>query len=64
MTAEADLSFSRARFTDQDSAGTLIPGALDRVISGAITVEPAKRMFGSIRLSTATPINSKQTVAR
>jgi hypothetical protein len=50
MTAEADLSFSRARFTDQESAGNLIPGALDRVIAGAITAEPAKQVFGSIRL--------------
>jgi hypothetical protein len=50
MTAEADLSFSRARFTDIDLAGRFIPGALDRVISGALTVEPARRVFGSIRL--------------
>jgi hypothetical protein len=50
MTAEADLSFSRARFTDIDPAGRLIPGALDRVVSGALTVEPVRRVFGSIRL--------------
>ena len=50
MTAEADVSFSRARFTNIDPAGTLVPGALDRVVSGAITVEPTRRVFGSIRL--------------
>ena len=50
LTAELDLSFSRARFTDVDPAGDLIPGALDRVVSGAVTVEPAMRVFGSIRL--------------
>ncbi len=50
MTAEADVSFSRARFTNDDPAGNLIPGALDRVVSGAVTVEPAKRVFGSLRL--------------
>jgi hypothetical protein len=50
LTAEADLSFSRARFTDDDPAGNQIPGALDRVVSGAITVEPEQRLFGSIRL--------------
>ena len=33
-------SFSRARFTDDDPAGDRIPGALDRVISGGVTVEP------------------------
>jgi hypothetical protein len=27
-----------------------IPRALDRVVSGAVTVEPAKRLFGSIRM--------------
>jgi len=50
LTAEADVSFSRARFTDDDAVGNNIPGALDRVVSGAVTVEPAQRLFGSIRL--------------
>jgi hypothetical protein len=50
LTAEGDLSFSRARFTDENPVGHNIPGALDRVVSGAVTVEPAKRAFGSIRL--------------
>jgi hypothetical protein len=50
LTAEADVSVSRARFTDDDPVGNNIPGALDRVVSGAVTVEPAKRVFGSIRL--------------
>jgi hypothetical protein len=50
LTAEADVSFSRARFTDEDPIGNLIPGALDRVVSGGITVEPKRRIFGSLRL--------------
>jgi hypothetical protein len=50
MTGELDISFSRARFTDDDPVGDFIPGALDRVISGAITIEPTRRIFGSIRL--------------
>jgi hypothetical protein len=50
VTGELDISFSRARFTDEDPAGSFIPGALDRVISGAITVEPERRVFGSLRL--------------
>jgi hypothetical protein len=50
LTAEADVSFSRARFTDDDPVGPFIPGALDRVISGAVTVEPKEPLFGSIRL--------------
>jgi hypothetical protein len=50
LTGELDISFSRARFTDNDPIGDFIPGALDRVVSGAITVEPTRRIFGSIRL--------------
>ena len=50
LTAEGDVSFSRARFTDEAMEGHIIPGSLDRVVSGALTVEPAKRVFGSIRL--------------
>jgi outer membrane receptor protein involved in Fe transport len=50
LTAEGDVSYSRARFIDDDPAGRHIPGALDRVVSGALTIEPAVRVFGSIRL--------------
>ena len=50
LTGELDLSLSRARFSDFDPAGDFIPGALDRVIAGALTVTPARRVFGSVRL--------------
>ena len=50
LTGELDLSLSRARFSDFDPGGDFIPGALDRVIAGAITVTPARRVFGSVRL--------------
>ena len=50
LTGELDVSFSRARFTDDDPVGAFIPGALDRVVSGSVTVEPSRRLFGSIRL--------------
>ncbi len=50
LTADADVSFSRARFVDDDPAGYEIPGALDRVISAGITVESTLPAFGSIRL--------------
>jgi hypothetical protein len=50
LTADADVSFSRARFADDDPAGRHVPGALDRVISGGVTVEPRLPLFGSIRL--------------
>ena len=50
LTGELDVSLSRARFSDFDPAGDFIPGALDRVIAGALTVTPARRVFGSVRL--------------
>ena len=33
-----------------DPAGDFIPGALDRVVAGALTVTPVRRVFGSVRL--------------
>jgi hypothetical protein len=50
LTFDADFSVSRARFTDEDVAGDHIPGALDRVISGGVTVESTRRVFGTIRV--------------
>jgi outer membrane receptor protein involved in Fe transport len=50
LTVDADLAFTRARFTDDDAAGARVPGSLDRVISGGVTVEPARRLFGSLRV--------------
>ena len=50
LTGELDVSLSRARFSDVDPAGDFIPGALDRVVAGALTVTPARRVFGSVRL--------------
>jgi len=40
LTAEIDISFSRARFTDDNPTGNFIPGSLDRVISGGLTLGP------------------------
>jgi hypothetical protein len=50
LTLDADLAFTQARFTDDDPAGTRIPGALDRVISAGLTFEPQQPFFGSIRV--------------
>ncbi len=49
LTFDADLSVSRARFTDIDPAGDSIPGAVERVISGGVTVDSLRRVFGSVR---------------
>jgi outer membrane receptor protein involved in Fe transport len=50
LTLDADLAFTRARFTDDDPAGTRIPGALDRVISAGLTFEPRHPVSGGIRV--------------
>jgi hypothetical protein len=50
LTAELDLSISRARFTDDDPAGDRIPGALDRVIAAGVGVTPDRRVFGALQL--------------
>ena len=50
LTVDGDFSFSRARFSDTDPAGDYIPGALDRVVASGVTVEPSKRLFGSLRV--------------
>jgi hypothetical protein len=50
LTVDADLALSRARFSDDDPVGRNIPGALDRVISAGITVEPRQPLLGSIRV--------------
>jgi hypothetical protein len=50
LTLDGDLALSRARFQDDDPVGRHIPGALDRVMSAGLTVEPATLLFGSIRI--------------
>jgi hypothetical protein len=50
LMIDGDLALSRARFRDGDPAGPYVPGALDRVVSFGVTVEPPRRMFGSVRL--------------
>jgi hypothetical protein len=50
FTVDADIAFSRARFSDANPDGTSIPGALDRVISAGVTIEPRRPFFGSLRV--------------
>ena len=61
LTLDADLAFTRARLTDDDPAGTRIPGALDRVISAGLTFEPKQPFFGSIRVRHFGPRRSSKT---
>jgi outer membrane receptor protein involved in Fe transport len=50
MIVDADLAFTDARFTDDDPTGAQIPGALARVISAGVTLEPRTPLFGSLRV--------------
>jgi outer membrane receptor protein involved in Fe transport len=50
LMLDADVSWSRARFTDGDPAGDDIPGAVQAVVSGGVTVDALHNVFGSIRL--------------
>jgi len=46
---DADLSISRGHFTDSDSAGDRIPGAVETVVSAGATVDSLRNIFGSLR---------------
>jgi hypothetical protein len=50
LSMDGDVSFSRARFADDDPTGDYIPGALERVISAGLTVSPQRPVFGSLRV--------------
>jgi hypothetical protein len=46
---DADLAYSKARFTDHDSVGDRIPGAVEGVVSSGISAYDLGRFNGSIR---------------
>ena len=54
LTLDLDLSFSRARYLDVPEGDAFVPGALNRVISAGIGLNPpasvAAGLFGSLRL--------------
>ena len=47
---DGDVSWSNAHFTDSDPAGDVIPGSVQTVISGGVTIDALKNVFGSARL--------------
>jgi len=47
---DADLAYSRARFTDQDPAGDHIPGAVEGVVSAGVAYERSPGAFAELRL--------------
>jgi hypothetical protein len=54
LSADVDVSFSRARYPDLPDSENFVPGALNRVISAGVAVNPpasvAAGAFGSLRL--------------
>jgi outer membrane receptor protein involved in Fe transport len=50
VTADFDVSWSQARFTDNDPAGAFIPGAAQTVASAGVTADTVRGLFGSVRL--------------
>ncbi len=49
LIVDADLAWSRARFTDYDAAGDHIPGAVERVASMGVAVQHPSGWFGGAR---------------
>jgi hypothetical protein len=50
ISLDADVAFSRGRFTDDDPAGDRIPGSVESVISLGAVIDNGQRAFGGIRL--------------
>lgn len=50
LTVDADVSFTRGRFDDDDPAGRRIPGSLSTVIGAGVTAELPGGLFGVLRL--------------
>jgi outer membrane receptor protein involved in Fe transport len=46
---DADLAISSAHLTDEDAAGSYIPGAVATVVSAGATLDGVHKMFGSAR---------------
>jgi outer membrane receptor protein involved in Fe transport len=47
---DADLAYSKARFTDPDPAGDRIPGAVEGVVSAGATYQRSSGKFAGLRL--------------
>jgi hypothetical protein len=50
LILDADISWSRARFTEFDPVGDYVPGSVATVISGGMTVDSLHNVYGSLRL--------------
>ncbi|MCW5620024.1 MAG: TonB-dependent receptor, partial [Burkholderiales bacterium] len=50
LLIDAELAFTRARFSDSDPAGNRIPGALERMAQVGVTVEDLGNWYGSVQV--------------
>jgi outer membrane receptor protein involved in Fe transport len=50
LVFDGDLSFSRARFTQDTGGGVFVPEAVNRVVSGGASVDNFHRTSGAVRL--------------
>jgi len=50
LLIDADLSLSRARFTDDDPAGSRIPGSIDRVAALGVTLNERGHWSGAVQM--------------
>jgi TonB dependent receptor-like, beta-barrel/Carboxypeptidase regulatory-like domain/TonB-dependent Receptor Plug Domain len=50
LTFDGELAWSRARFTDVDPVGDLIPGSVKTVVSAGVSFEAGKGPFANVRL--------------
>lgn len=63
LTLDADVSFSHARFRDDETEGDHIPGSIESVLAAGFTIEHGK-FFGSMRLRYfgPRPLNERDSV--
>jgi Carboxypeptidase regulatory-like domain/TonB dependent receptor/TonB-dependent Receptor Plug Domain len=50
LLADADVAWTRSRFSDEAPEGQRIPGAVGVVADAGVTVMPRRRLFGALRL--------------
>jgi outer membrane receptor protein involved in Fe transport len=50
LTFDGDIAWSHAHFANAPPGGRTVPGAVQTVMSGGVTVDAVRRIFGSARL--------------
>ena len=50
LILDADMAWSKARFTHSDPVGDYIPGSVGTVVSAGVTLDSVRNVFGSVRL--------------